>query len=141
MIHQPFTPQRKEKAKKNMSPQTPQLQGASCVTGRMIFILNFIYLVLILILGGVLHGRAHGNKANMADLIDADKNTDKSQEMWERVFLCLSNDNPATINPAEAQSTTSCLVPMTGSIKPTLEKVAAKYSPIKSTYLIFEHQF
>ncbi|KIJ96299.1 hypothetical protein K443DRAFT_107473, partial [Laccaria amethystina LaAM-08-1] len=122
IICQPFTPQRKGKAKQNTSPQTPQLQGASRVTG------------------GVLHGHAHGNKANMAELIDADKDINKSQELWGTLFLYLSNENPATINPAEAQSTTSCLVPMTGSIKPTLEKVAAKYSPIKSMYLIFEHQ-
>ena len=76
----------------------------------------------------------------MADLIDADKNMNESQEMWGRVLLYLSNDNPATINPSEAQSTMSCLVPMTNSIKPTLEKVAAKYSPIKSMYLSFEYQ-
>jgi hypothetical protein len=50
----------------------------------------------------------------MADLIDADKDINKSQELWGRVFLYLSNENPATINPAEAQSTTSCLVPRTG---------------------------
>ena len=76
----------------------------------------------------------------MADLVDADNNVNKSQEMWGRVFLYLSNDNPATIDPAEVHLNTSCLVPMTSSIKPTLEKVAAKYSPIKSTYLIFENQ-
>ena len=34
----PFTPQRKGKAKQNISPQTPQLQGASRVTGMMIFL-------------------------------------------------------------------------------------------------------
>ncbi|KIJ89451.1 hypothetical protein K443DRAFT_16108 [Laccaria amethystina LaAM-08-1] len=45
----------------------------------------------------------------MADLIDADKDINKSQELWGRVFLYLSNENPATISPAEAQSTTSCL--------------------------------
>lgn len=90
-----------------------------------------------MILGGILRGHAHGNKANMADLIDADKDMTESREIWGKVFLYLSNDNPATINPAETPSTTSCLVPMTGYIKPTLEKVATKYSPIKSMYVIF----
>jgi hypothetical protein len=88
-------------------------------------------------LGGVLRGRALGNKANMADLIDTDKNTTESQEIWGKVLLYLSNDDPATINPAETPSTTTCLVPMTGHIKPALEKVATKFSPIKSTSLIF----
>jgi hypothetical protein len=73
----------------------------------------------------------------MADLIDADKDTHDSREILGKVLLYLSNDNPATINPAETQSTTSCLVPMTSNIKPALEKVATKYSPIKSMYLIF----
>jgi hypothetical protein len=73
----------------------------------------------------------------MADLIDAEKDTNESHQIWGKVLLYLSNDNPATINPAETQSTTSCLVPMTSYIKPTLEKVATKYSPIKSMFLIF----
>ncbi|EDQ98001.1 uncharacterized protein LACBIDRAFT_336354, partial [Laccaria bicolor S238N-H82] len=110
----PHTPQRKGKAKQMSSPQTPELQGASCV------------------IGGVLCGHAHGNKANMADLIDADKDANDSHEILGKVLLYLSNDNPATINPAETQSTTSCLIPMASNIKPTLEKVATKYSPIKS---------
>jgi len=38
MIHQPFTPQCKGKAKQISSPQTPQLQGASRVTGVIIFL-------------------------------------------------------------------------------------------------------
>lgn len=73
----------------------------------------------------------------MADLIEADKSATESREMWGKVLLYLSNDNPATINPAETPSTTTCLVPMTGHIKPALEKVAAKFSPIKSMSLIF----
>jgi hypothetical protein len=56
----------------------------------------------------------------MADLIEADTDTNMSHEILGKVLLYLSNDNPATINPEEIQSTTSCLVPMTSSIKPTL---------------------
>jgi hypothetical protein len=90
-----------------------------------------------MILGGVLRGHALGNKANMADLVVTDNNTTESQEIWGKVFLYLSNDNPATIDAAKTPSTTTCLVPMTGHIKPALEKVALKFSPIKSTSLIF----
>ncbi|EDR08995.1 uncharacterized protein LACBIDRAFT_326655 [Laccaria bicolor S238N-H82] len=81
----PHTPQCKGKARQMSSPQTPELQGASRV------------------IGGVLHGCAHGNKANMADLIDADKDANDSREILGNVLLYLSNDNPATINPAETQ--------------------------------------
>ena len=99
------------------SPHTPpKLYGSSRITG------------------GILCGHALGNTLNAAD--HKDVSYDMLLPIPGKVLIYYSEKDPANLTIENMKPTTFIKHQVTFSIRPVLTKVAEKYSPIQSKYLV-----
>jgi len=85
--------------------------------------------------GGISRGQATGNFLNAADFSSANKN-DYIGPVHGQINIYLSQDNPAQLSPDSlvAYARVQCDYAPKTPIAPILEKIARRYSPVRSKY-------
>jgi hypothetical protein len=107
-----------------LSPPTSpsqNLQGASCTTG------------------GFTHGRALGNMFNVADAPDYEMDIDVMLSIPGKVYIYESSSELVDLDPNTVKPLCVLKTDVSQTIAPVLTKLAHKYSPIHSMFLLNLH--